>query len=95
MEWYERYIYKRPDEETLHLAREIVDEPCPQCDGNDVRRYPIANHLGPRIVTKCQSCQHVLEIRKPGPDEPWPPFRAVTYNWEASDSERASHLGKS
>jgi hypothetical protein len=90
MAWYERYIYARPSEKTLVLKREEVDQECPSCGGSDVRRYPIANHMGPRIVTKCQTCMTVLELRKPTAEEPWPPFRSVTYDWDASLSERAS-----
>ena len=90
MAWYERYIYPRPSDPTISLVRERVDVGCPECGGSDVRRYPIANHMGPRIVTKCQDCMHIVELRKPTPEEAWPPFRSVTYGWEASPSERAS-----
>jgi rubredoxin len=94
MEWYERYIYSRPEEEVLYLTREVVeDTKCPECGGEDIRQYPLSNHLGPRIATKCQDCMHILEIRKPTAKEPWPPFRSVTYDWEASDCERASSGG--
>lgn len=90
MEWFKRYIYSRPTEETLHLERvHLPDLTCPECDGGDVREYPIANYLGPRIVTKCQTCMHVLEIRKPHPDEPWPPFRAITFDWDDPNADRA------
>jgi hypothetical protein len=93
MAWYERYIFAPPSEPTLVLQRAQVEGDCPECGGSDVRQYPIANHLGPRIVTKCQDCMHVVEMRKPRPDEPWPPFRAVTYDWDASPAERAARDG--
>lgn len=63
---------------------------CPACESTDVRRYPIANEHGARIVTKCQACMTVVALERPGPDDVWPPFRAVAYDWDASPSERAS-----
>ena len=95
MAWYERYIFAPPSESNLVLERVQVEGACPECGGHDIRQYPIANYLGPRIVTKCQDCMGVVEMRKPRPDEHWPPFRAVTYDWDASPSERAARDGAS
>lgn len=89
--WMERYIYPRPTEERIYVERVLVDGvQCPRCQSSDVRRYPIANYLGPRIVTKCQDCFYVLSIEIPGPNDNWPPFRSVSFDWPASLAERAS-----
>lgn len=89
--WYARYTQQAPVEERVYVTRaEVPDAKCPECASEDVRRYPIANHFGPRMVTKCQSCFHVLALDRPSAEDNWPPFRAVTYDWEASPSERAS-----
>lgn len=91
MTWYARYMQQGPPEGPVHLVREPVpDAVCPECGSDDVRRYPIANHRGPRMVTKCQACFGVLALDRPTEEDDWPPFRSVTYDWEASLSERAS-----
>jgi hypothetical protein len=90
MSWEHRYTYSRPTEQQLFVTREPVDATCPKCGGTDVARYPIANHLGPRIATKCQACLTSLAIDRPTAADNWPPFRSVTYDWEASLGERAS-----
>ena len=89
--WYARYTQQAPNAERIYVERTPVEGArCPECDSDDVRRYPIANHLGPRMVTKCQACFHVLALDKPVEADNWPPFRSVTYDWEASPSERAA-----
>lgn len=89
--WYARYTQQSPTDERVYVIRtEVPGTDCPDCGGTDVRRYPIANHHGPRMVTKCQDCFHVLALDRPTEEDNWPPFRAVTYDWEASPSERAS-----
>lgn len=91
MAWNHRYTQPRPEQQQLRVERVLLpDTTCPECGSTDVRRYPIANHRGPRMVTKCQSCFHVLTLDRPALDDNWPPFRSVTYDWEASPSERAS-----
>jgi hypothetical protein len=91
MAWNHRYTQQRPDQQRLTVERTpMPGTSCPTCGGSDVRRYPIANHRGPRIVTKCQTCFHVLALDKPKEEDHWPPFRSVSYDWEASPSERAS-----
>lgn len=87
MNWAERYNYQRPDEDRVYLERTPVDATCPGCGGDDVRRYPVAAHLGPRIATKCQACFHVLALERPTADDAWPPFRSVTFDWLASPAE--------
>lgn len=89
--WVQRYYFPRPTELRLTVERTKVEgATCPACGSNDVRRYPIANEHGARMATKCQACLHVLKIERPGPDDIWPPFRSVTYDWEPSLAERAS-----
>lgn len=91
LSWHAKYTQTTPTEERLYVTREKVPGMmCDQCGSDDVRRYPIANHLGPRMVTKCQSCFHVLTMDRPKVEDNWPPFRSLTYEWEASLSERAS-----
>jgi hypothetical protein len=96
--WLDRMIYARPTEERIYAVRTPVEGvTCPACGSDDVRRYPIANHLGPRMTTTCQACLHVLSVERPTLDDSWPPFRAVTFDWDASPAESgaAPDLGKS
>jgi predicted RNA-binding Zn-ribbon protein involved in translation (DUF1610 family) len=89
--WVERYIQPRPTEQTLTVVRvQVADQTCPECGSADIRRYPIANEHGARIATKCQSCLHTLRIDRPREEDDWPPFRPMTYEWEAAASERAT-----
>lgn len=89
--WLDRLIFQGPAEEQVFLDRPLVEgATCPSCGSDDVRRYPIANEHGARIATKCQECLTTLKIERPGPDDIWPPYRAVAYDWPASPSERAS-----
>ena len=90
-DWSSRYTYPRPAEAEVHVVRaEVKGVECPTCGGDDVRRYPVASHMGPRIATKCQACFTVLALDRPSADDLWPPFRAVTYEWEAAPAERAA-----
>jgi predicted RNA-binding Zn-ribbon protein involved in translation (DUF1610 family) len=91
MAWQHRYTQQPPAEAQIYVQRETVaDTTCPRCGGTTIRRYPIANHLGPRIATKCQDCLYALTVDRPKEEDLWPPFRSVTYDWEASPAERAS-----
>lgn len=90
-DWVDRIVYPGPDSDTVSTERmPLADEVCDACGSGEVCRYPIANHLGPRMTVTCQNCLHVLRVERPGPEDMWPPFRAVAYDWEASPSERAS-----
>lgn len=80
----ERLVFPTPTEQFLEVERKRVDTTCPECGGEEVARYPIANYIGPRIVTRCQDCFHVLALDAPAPEDNWPPFRSATYGWEAS-----------
>jgi predicted RNA-binding Zn-ribbon protein involved in translation (DUF1610 family) len=80
----DRLVFPVPTEKYLSVERAGVDATCPSCGGDDVRRYPIADHIGPRIVTKCQSCFHVLALDRPSPEDNWPPFRPAAIDWPAS-----------
>jgi hypothetical protein len=92
-EWVDRILYTRPTEDRVYVERFLVEgATCPACSGTDVRRYPIANHLGPRMTVTCQDCLHVLRVERPAPEDMWPPYRAVAYDWEPSLAERASRL---
>lgn len=89
--WVERYIQATPQDDQLTVERVSVEgATCPECGGKDVRRYPIGCGWGARMAVKCQDCLHTLALERPGPDDEWPPFRPLTYDWEASPSERAS-----
>jgi hypothetical protein len=93
-DWSRRYTYPAPPTEQVYLVRERVSgQGCPECGGEDVRRYPIAAHMGPRIVTKCQACFFVLSLDRPVAADNWPPFRSVTYDWDAAPAERAARDG--
>lgn len=90
-DWVDRILYPAPDNDTVSTERvPVAGEVCGACGSHDVRRYPIANHLGPRMTVTCQACLHVLRVERPGPEDRWPPFRAVAYDWDASPAERAS-----
>jgi hypothetical protein len=84
-------VYPEPSEPRIYVEREKIEgEKCPSCGAEDVARYPIGWHRGPRIAVKCQSCLHTLAVDKPTREDAWPPFRSATYEWEASPAERAS-----
>ncbi len=78
------FMYPNPTEAYIKVERVPVDATCPACGGKDVRRYPVVAALGPRIVIKCQECFHVLSLERPKPEDNWPPFRALAYDWKAS-----------
>jgi hypothetical protein len=88
MSWVNRYVYARPETPQIYQEREPMEgETCARCGSDAVRRYPIAMHLGPRMAVKCQSCMYTVRIERPGPEDAWPPFRAVTQDWDASPAE--------
>lgn len=80
----DRLVFPAPTETYISVERAAVDATCPECGGSDVRRYPIADHIGPRIVTKCQGCFHVLALDQPTAADNWPPFRPAAIDWPAS-----------
>ncbi len=88
--WVGRYFYPRPREEQLDVRRVTVEGTCPQCGKTDIKRYPSATHVGPRMITRCQDCFHVLVRERPSEADTWPPFRSTTFDWKASMAERAS-----
>lgn len=94
MSWVNRYVYQRPDTPQVYQERQpLAGETCERCGQEDVRRYPVATHMGPRMVVKCQSCMHTVRIERPGAEDAWPPFRAVTMDWDASPAESVTrHL---
>jgi ssDNA-binding Zn-finger/Zn-ribbon topoisomerase 1 len=87
----DRMIFTTPPAEAMTVEKvAVAGETCPKCGSEDVRRYPVGNFLGPRMVVKCQACYHSLRVERPAVEDNWPPFRTATYDWEASPSERAS-----
>lgn len=89
--WTDTIIYARPEEQYIHVKREpVAGAVCPECKSKDVKRYPIANWMGPRIVVKCQTCFHVLEISYPTREDRWPPYQPLTLDWPVALAERAS-----
>jgi hypothetical protein len=87
----DRIIYQPPTEGDLRVEKTpVADARCENCGGSDIRRYPITWSRGPRMVTKCQDCYTTISLERPRPEEPWPPFRAVAYDWEVSAAERPS-----
>lgn len=80
----ERLLFPRPAEERISVERVPVGTACPACGGSDVRRYPIADSIGPKIVTKCQDCFTVVSLDLPTPDDHWPPWRSATADWPGS-----------
>jgi hypothetical protein len=90
----DRIIYQPPTEKNLTVEKTPVEGlTCAACGSTDISRYPIAWSRGPRMVTKCQQCYTPVSVERPRPDEPWPPFRAVAYDWEVSSAERPSIRG--
>jgi predicted RNA-binding Zn-ribbon protein involved in translation (DUF1610 family) len=77
----ERLLFARPQEERLEVVREPVEASCPRCGSTDVARYPVANYIGPKMVTKCQSCFHHLAVSDPTLEDAWPPWRSPTRDW--------------
>lgn len=80
----ERMLFPRPEAERLTVERLPVNATCPSCGSSEVARYPVANFIGPRMVTKCQACFHHLAIDVPSYDDHWPPWRSATHDWVAS-----------
>lgn len=86
----DRMVFQTPGRDQMTVVKTPVEgATCPECGSTEIARYPIGHYLGPRIVTKCQSCYHSLSVDKPAFEDNWPPFRALTYDWSASLSERA------
>jgi hypothetical protein len=86
-------VFPEPVEDQLFVERgPVTGQTCPRCGSEDVRRYPIGWHRGPRIAVKCQQCLFSLSVDRPTREDAWPPFRSATYDWNASPSERASAI---
>lgn len=84
MSGVDRLLFPPPAEDKIFVERKPVDDTCPKCGSTDVRRYPVANYIGPRMVTKCQDCFHHLATDVPTADDHWPPWRSATLDWIAS-----------
>jgi hypothetical protein len=81
----ENILYPRPTEEFISVNRNLVDGTCPKCGGKDIKRYPIASYLGPKMTTKCQNCFYHLSIDEPKVEDRWPPFRSLAFDWQSSE----------
>lgn len=89
--WASRYIQATPAAEDLVVPRERINNvTCDACGGSHVERYPIACSYGARMAVKCQTCLAVLRLERPQAEDNWPPFRAATFDWDASPAERAT-----
>lgn len=87
----DRMIFQTPGSEEMRVIKQSVEgQKCPECGSTDIARYPVGHYKGPRIVTKCQACYHSLAVEVPQEADNWPPFRTLSYDWEASPAERAS-----
>lgn len=84
MSGVDRLLFQAPHEEKVFVERVTVDLSCPECGSDDVRRYPVANFIGPRMVTKCQDCFHHVSVDVPTEDDHWPPWRSATLDWKPS-----------
>lgn len=73
-----------PGGERISVERKPVDAECPRCGSGNVARYPVANFIGPRMVTKCQDCFYSLSVDVPEEEDHWPPWRSATTDWPAS-----------
>ena len=80
----DRLLFPRPEAERLYVERVRVDATCPSCGSDNVARYPVANHLGPRMVVKCQDCFTHLSVTRPEPEDHWPAWQTPTHDWPVS-----------
>jgi hypothetical protein len=91
--WASRYIQATPAVEDLVVPRTAVaGEVCPACGGSEIERYPVASVYGARMTVTCQGCLEVIRRERPSAEDNWPPFRAATFDWDASPSERAARI---
>jgi hypothetical protein len=80
----DRLLFPRPREERISVSRVSVEGTCPSCGAEALARYPVANFIGPRMVTKCQECFHHVSVDVPASEDHWPPWRSATIDWPAS-----------
>jgi transcription elongation factor Elf1 len=88
----DRMIFPTPAASEMHVVKQRAEGTCPRCGSAELARYPVGHYKGPRMVTKCQACYHSLAVEMPEAADNWPPFRAFTYDWEASPAERVGRL---
>lgn len=77
----DRLLFPRPEAERIFVERRVVDGTCPSCGARQLARYPVANYLGPRMVTKCQECFYHVAVEMPMPNDKWPPWQSATADW--------------
>jgi hypothetical protein len=57
---------------------------CPDCGGEDIKRYPAFTARGPKIVHKCQACLALVREEGPSLDDAHPPFWPLTRSWDCT-----------
>ena len=80
----ENLQYPRPEEQYRFVERKRVNGKCPECGSDNIARYPIMHHMGPRMATKCQDCLYTLKLEYPKREDHWPPYWPVTWDWKPS-----------
>jgi hypothetical protein len=90
--WLSRYIQPSPPPGSRPAAvrTPVHGLTCPRCGSTDAARYGVATAWGARMAVKCQRCLYAYSLERPRAEDPWPPFRSVAFDWEASLAERAS-----
>ena len=76
-------FYPRPEAEHVFEERAAVEGACPECGGEDVRRYRVLNYKGWSTVTKCQACLYQL-AEEPLPI--WGFWKPLTADWERTEA---------
>ena len=76
--------YPRPREQFLSVARTPSEGTCPECGGQNIKRYPAFTARGPKLVHKCQACLALVREEGPSIDEAHPPFWPMTRSWDCT-----------
>lgn len=80
----DRLLFPRPTTARVYVERVPVPGACAACGAEALARYPVANHLGPRMAVKCQECFHHVSVTRPTAEDNWPAWRAPARDWPAS-----------
>ena len=76
--------YPRPRERYPAIEKSAVEGACPECGGDDIRRYPAFTARGPKIVHKCQACFALVLEEEPSLEAAHPPFWPITRGWKCT-----------
>jgi hypothetical protein len=60
------HTFPRPEEPYLFVERVDVDGSCPECGGENLKRYPVVSEGGWWTVTKCQNCLFSVDRERGG-----------------------------